>query len=1203
MKKPLLIFGIAFLIFRSILSAQTGDDGWNNRIIPSYVNQTETARVSVTLIPEFFTSGQPFHAFIDPNLPFQGGIVVNDGDFDQNYIRAYKPKADNATINIPLHTILDYSKWFESISYYDGLGRLCQTAEVKAMPLGSDLVVPVKYNDIGRQDYKYLPYCIIQDGPDGAGGYRNNDLTEQLTFNNYFYKNEGNYAKTHIDFESSPLDRITMTTGPGAGWQTTGHEKPSEIFYETNLASEIGLFMVNSNNDLVKTNYYQPGKLYKTRQLDENGNETIEYKDLLGNVVSRASKMDGSYATTNYVYDDFGLLRYVIPPVASDKVSASTGTYTLQTDWVKDYCYYYEYNDARKRMTMKKLPGCEPIYMVYNKRDMLVLTQDGNQRPGNKWSFVKYDNFNRAVISGIYTSADKLDQPHMQALVDQNINYYEQFSTTDPDPFYTTYAFPQDRFEIQTVTYYDKYSFLEAGGIAAEYAFLASEMDFPTGNSDATKGMVTGTRIIVQEHDGLAVDDNSLLSVNYYDKYGRLIQTIADNHLGGKNIISNKYNFTGQLLKTKENHINSSSSLAVNQRMEYENGGRLTNTYYKIGDNPEITMSQNVYNELGQVKQKKLHANEGTFLQTEDFQFNIRGWLEKINDVNNPGNDLFAMSLNYTGGNKPQYNGNISEIAWVSQNFPGQKSYSYTYDALNRLKNASFSLSGNYNEELTYDKNGNIITLKRNGQIADGVYDGIDNLIYMYTGNQLKNVNDKTGPAYENFGFKDNGSFAENEYLYDANGNLVKDLNKQIENITYTPQNLPQRITMVKAGQPQILYVYDATGRKLLKQTRLNQAIVSRTDYDGSFVYIDGTLSYILTPEGRALPEGNSFKYEYNLKDHLGNTRVVFDQDGTVLQDNSYYPFGMKFEGLSYENTATSSLNKYLYNGKEMQDDFGLEWYDYGARFYDPVLGRFHTPDRFSEKYLNQSQYQYGLNNPLKFIDINGDSAWQITRQWDDKMIGKYRNYVNGKVQEYTKNGEEFTCEDLVISTMIDFASANGLPFAMGNGSGTYDAASENYSDVATFKNDVLKTTGANDLQSNANSSAIDLRSAQSGDFLLKRDGNNVATHSQLVTSTGNNAIGISQGNSGLLNSIPGSSRILHAGDPNSSFYTGQKVQSGNYNLSTGTYTRQGSVTVPSNFGYFYSTPVTINNTVRVVNAVQSFNLVSRSWNFKSWNK
>jgi RHS repeat-associated protein len=92
-----------------------------------------------------------------------------------------------------------------------------------------------------------------------------------------------------------------------------------------------------------------------------------------------------------------------------------------------------------------------------------------------------------------------------------------------------------------------------------------------------------------------------------------------------------------------------------------------------------------------------------------------------------------------------------------------------------------------------------------------------------------------------------------------------------------------------------------------------------------------------------------------------------------VMEYQHYYPFGMQLEALGY-TSGNDLKNNYLYNGKELQEDYGLNWYDYGARFYDPVIGRFTTQDAYAEKYASLTPYQYGANNPLRFIDVNGDS-------------------------------------------------------------------------------------------------------------------------------------------------------------------------------------------------------------------------------------
>jgi RHS repeat-associated protein len=163
-----------------------------------------------------------------------------------------------------------------------------------------------------------------------------------------------------------------------------------------------------------------------------------------------------------------------------------------------------------------------------------------------------------------------------------------------------------------------------------------------------------------------------------------------------------------------------------------------------------------------------------------------------------------------------------------------------------------------------------------------------------------------------------------------------------------------------------------------MKQTRTDFAVEQTDDYIGNFVYEDNVLKYILTSEGRVLANsGGNFEYQYSLKDHLGNTRITFNQNGEIIQEDAYYPFGMKMNGLCYQS-GTDYENKYLYNGKELQDDFGLDWYDYGARFYDPQLGRWHSIDPLAEKMPNWTPYRYAFNNPLRYIDINGLIEWPI---------------------------------------------------------------------------------------------------------------------------------------------------------------------------------------------------------------------------------
>ena len=290
-------------------------------------------------------------------------------------------------------------------------------------------------------------------------------------------------------------------------------------------------------------------------------------------------------------------------------------------------------------------------------------------------------------------------------------------------------------------------------------------------------------------------------------------------------------------------------------------------------------------------------------------------------------------------------------------------SYDFAYDELNRLTAATHS-AGRFTEKVSsYDKNGDIKGLQRYGQTSGGGYGLIDNLTYTLDGNRLNRVDDAAGTAAYNGGFEFvDGASQAGEYAYDANGNLTKDLNKNIIDIQYNVLNLPSRVTFGDGST--ITYTYAADGTKL-RTVHAIGGITTTTDYCGNVVYENGVAKLLLTEVGYITLSDK--KYHYYLQDHQGNNRVVMSQDGSVEETNHYYPFGGVF-------ASSGNVQPYKYNGKELDTKKGLDLYDYGARQYDAALGRFTTNDRFAEKYYSMSTYQYGANNPVRNIDVNGDS-------------------------------------------------------------------------------------------------------------------------------------------------------------------------------------------------------------------------------------
>ena len=332
------------------------------------------------------------------------------------------------------------------------------------------------------------------------------------------------------------------------------------------------------------------------------------------------------------------------------------------------------------------------------------------------------------------------------------------------------------------------------------------------------------------------------------------------------------------------------------------------------------------------------------------------------------------------------------------------RGYGFTYDNLNRMLQGSYaegsSLNSNpgYNSETisSYDKNGNI-----NGLVRKYSNTTVDNLSYAYftKTNRLQKITD-TGTASS---LVDDYPGTSQNYTWDANGNMTFDGAKNIT-ITYNQSiNLPNQLDF--GSNNRIFYHYTAGGAKLVKHTVPATGTGTYTHYIGNIVYEGGAISYIFTEEGRLVATGTGtdrkFLYEYNLKDHLGNSRVTFmgtDLGGAVdiVQTTSYYPFGLVMNQYNGNTAAGYSKNNYLYNGKELQDDKmtseALNWFDYGARFYDPQIGRWHVIDPAAEVNRRWSPYTYALNNPLRFIDPDGNDWWDVVngigRGVTDNLLG-----------------------------------------------------------------------------------------------------------------------------------------------------------------------------------------------------------------------
>ncbi|GAA4277922.1 RHS repeat domain-containing protein [Aquimarina mytili] len=595
------------------------------------------------------------------------------------------------------------------------------------------------------------------------------------------------------------------------------------------------------------------------------------------------------------------------------------------------------------------------------------MTQDANLKAQGKWLFTKYDAFGRVTYTGVIQNNS--ERVAMQDSAN-NTTVYTQYETKQSTAnaiagttiYYSNDAIPQGITEIHTINYYDDYTF-DRPGISAPPLVLGQTVDVNA------KGLPTGSKIRV-------LGTNQWITTGtFYDQKGRAIYVSSTNdYLNTADIIETKLDFVGKVEKTKTTHTKGSNAAIVTiDTFEYDHMGRLLTQTQKINDQPEEVIVANTYDELGQLQSKIV----GGGLQNVDYSYNIRGWLKGINDVTQLGNDLFGFAIDYNSGISPLYNGNISRTSWQTANDNTKRWYNYEYDALNRIENA-IGNSGNFTvSNISYDKVGNILSLDRQGLIntTTNTFGAMDKLSYHYdSGNKLLSVTDT---ANKDYGFKE-GTNTNDDFEYDANGNMIIDRNKGITGITYNHLNLPEIVAISNSkGTGNITYIYDATGAKLKKIAPSGGSFIE-TEYAGNYVYKNGNLEFFNHPEGIVEKEADGYKYVYQFKDHLGNVRLSYkdaDKNGSIsqseiVQEKNYYPFGLTHKG--YNSAVNGRNHNYGFGGVEEQDELGLEWLDITARNYDPAIGRWMNLDPLAESMRRHSPYNFAFDNPVFFLDPDG---------------------------------------------------------------------------------------------------------------------------------------------------------------------------------------------------------------------------------------
>ncbi|MGV1013275.1 MAG: DUF6443 domain-containing protein, partial [Flavobacterium sp.] len=568
-----------------------------------------------------------------------------------------------------------------SITYFDGLGRPIQKQAHKQSASGKDVVTHLEYDAFGRQVKEYLPYVPDQN----TMAYIDATTAQSGTVAQYQTMYGDTIPYSEKIFEASPLNRVMEQAAPGNDWSiTNGHT--IKLDYQTNTATDaVKLFSVTASWDAIKGLYkiptsltattYGDFQLYKTITKDENwipadgnNNTTEEFKDKEGRVVLKrtygVSMGVNTQHNTYYVYDQYGNLTFVIPPLVDSNAS-------ITPIILEKLCYQYQY-DYRNRLVEKKLPGKQWEFIVYDKLDRVVATGPANSPFENLsntgWMLTKYDVFNRPVLTAWQPSTTAITSEVRKSLQDLYsaaalpVNETKTTVTTTVKSVsfrYTNAAIPAANatlYHVLTVNYYDDYD--SNLFFSPAISFTANTDVYYNNTTQKPKGLPTMSWVrVATTSTAISFEQNYTL----YDSKARAVRTFARNYAGGYTQSDIKLDFVGKVNYSLTTHKRTTSTtiplLTIREDFTYSDQDRLlTHTHTINGGTPQL-LASNTYNELGQLISKNVGESVSNPIQKVDYSYNIRGWLTGINDVANlietaapsanAEQDLFAFKINY----------------------------------------------------------------------------------------------------------------------------------------------------------------------------------------------------------------------------------------------------------------------------------------------------------------------------------------------------------------------------------------------------------------------------------------------------------------------------------------------------------------------------------------------------------------------------
>ncbi len=873
-----------------------------------------------------------------------------------------------------------------TVQYYDRWGRPSLSASQDKRTDRNFSYSMQTYDFLGRPSRVWNPLPTSDVSP--------HSMSESA-----FASASASYYSDTLAFSETTYDalgNIVRVTTPGEAWAGEGRQNTSR--YLINGSNEVKRYSITSSGGLGGgSSYYPTGSLLCTEQRDPDGKKMRKYSDIFGNVILERRTDSLETFDTYYVYDALNRLRMALSPKCQESA-----------DDMAACRYEYRYN-GKGQVIWKRLPGCEPVQYWYDRNGRPVCMQDGMLRSESRYRFFLYDRLGRLCIQGTTPQCYQARQfscvsQTLQGLSFKDTGYIYQGNPTELN---------QSNCTLEAVSYYDSYNYLDIPQPVSGVAEFADSLSVGTGRS-----RLTGTRQYLSNGE-------AMLTTFAYDDRGRICRTGEFGLNGRLTVTDSRYNFFDGIDKVRTSHYACTANSqqwtgSIMQSYTYHPHTILPHaTTLAITNSNGSTSSETIrslsYDDFGNITGNNRGGTAADMAYTYDL---LHGWIKEISSTSGFEQKLYREDN--TG--HPLYNGSISAMTWKVFGSPQLRRYDYTYDGMNRLTEGAYShqvaqtpgiLQGmgneplamggaeceavplglipviddpgnpvlpedngpdRYTERITYDKNSNITSIERYGMNNQRQYGLIDSLVITRNGNQLKTIEDHAEKHLTYTGASDfyDGCTYSNEYSYNANGALDMDQNRDIDMIMYDRLGNTHEIWFYDHSNIEYIYAADGTKLRTIHRPAGSTALTDSIDYVGNLILKNGHPSMYLFDGGYATFNTNGAVdgWHYYIQDYMGNNRMVVNKNGTKEQITHYYPYG----GVIGDISTNESLQKYKFEGKELDRTFGLDNYDIHARQYFSMMPTWDRIDPLAEKYYGISPYVYCGGDPVNRMDVNGDS-------------------------------------------------------------------------------------------------------------------------------------------------------------------------------------------------------------------------------------